>query len=346
MTIANYAYAYTRIRARMGDILSEGSLRRLIDAKDKADFLSALMASAYKGKLMKATLTELSDIESALKEELIDQYLMVIRSTSGELRDFFEEVFRRLEVENLKTVMRAKTSTMVPLKPFLFPLESFFGRKISNLMEAKSLESVVKLLENPYKDILEAVLPEYEKSKKALIFEIALDNELFTAVWRRMERLRAGDREIVRRVMGTEFDIANLMTLLRCKSEGVDEDELRSYFFPYGYAFDVDSPEATASLSAEDVSSAIRSLPPPYAEELLKALPSYAREGSLIPLEYALTEFFFRTIKDTLRSDPINIGTILGFLYLKKIEVKNLYAIAVCKENGIPVERIKELIIA
>ncbi|RZN34443.1 MAG: hypothetical protein EFT35_09405 [Methanophagales archaeon ANME-1-THS] len=330
----------------MGDILSEGSLKRLIEARDKAEFLAALMASAYKERLMKATLTELDDIERALKEELIDQYLMVIRSTSGELRDFFEEVFRRLEVENLKAVIRAKTSTLVPFKPLFFPLDSFFGRKVSNLMEAKSLESVIKQVENPYKDILEAVLPAYERSKKTLIFEIALDKELFSALWMRMKRLRAGDREIVRRVMGTEFDIENIMTVLRCTSEGVDEDEMRNYLFPYGYAFDLDSAEARASLSAADVSSAIRSLPSPYTDELLRALPLYERDGSLIPLEYALKGFFLRMVKDLLRRNPLNIGTVLGFLHLKKIEVKNLYAIAVCKENGIPVEKIKKLIIA
>jgi len=349
MSVSEYAYVYARIRARMGDILSKERLRTLVDAENKDDFLSSLMDTPYKDKLMNATPKDLRNIEKALKEELIDQYLMVIKSTRGEIREFFEEIFRKVEVENLKTVLRAKAATSITTgeTPLFLPVESFFGRKISELMEVESVESVAKQLENPYKRVLKDEFPGYEKSKKVLILENALDKEIFGAIWRRTERLRAEDREIVRRIIGTEFDIANLLTLLRCKSDGVEEKEMREYFIPYVYAFDFDSVEARASISAEDVSSAIRLLPSsPYKRELTKALPSYEEKRSLIPFENALRKFFLRTIKNTLRNYPVNIGTIIGFLYLKEIEVKNLYAIAVCKENGIPPEEIKKIIMA
>lgn len=346
MTIAPYAYAYTRIRARMGDILSEEDLKRLIDARDKAEFLAVLMASPYKDCVMKVPSGELGELERALKEELVDQYLMVIRSTSGELRAFFEVLLQRLEVENLKMVIRAKAAPMVvSVRPSLFPVEPFFGRAMGSLMELKSLESVVKLVEEPYKAILEAVFPEYERSKKVVILEHALDKALFRTIWEATERLRPADREIVWRILGTEFDIENLKTLLRCKADGIKEEEMVKYFFPYGYALHLESPEARALLSAGDVSAAIRLLASPYAEELLKALPAYEAEGSLIALEHALEVLFLRVIRATLRRSLVNIGTILSFLFLKEAEMRNLYAIAVCKENEIPAERIKKLII-
>lgn len=349
MNISKYAYVYARIRARMGDILSEGRLRTLIDAENKENFLSSLMESPYKDQLMKATSKDLRNVEKALKEELIDQYFMVIRSTRGEIRGFFVDILRKFEVENLKAIIREKTTTAVTTgEPLLFlSVETFFRRKISKLREVESVESVVKLLEKPYKDILEEVVPEYEKSKKVLILEDALDKEIFGAIWRRIERLRAEDQKIVRRIIGTEFDIANLMTLLRCISAGVEEKEMRKYFLPYGYAFDFDSREAKASISAENLGSAIRLLPStPYKEVLEKVLTVYRsrREKVLIPFEYALREFFFKTIKNMLKNYPVNMSTIIGFLYLKEIEVRNLCAIAVCKENGIPAEEIAKII--
>jgi vacuolar-type H+-ATPase subunit C/Vma6 len=50
------------------------------------------------------------------------------------------------------------------------------------------------------------------------------------------------------------------------------------------------------------------------------------------------------TIKDILRGYPINIGTTIGFLYLKEIEISNLCTIAVCTENEIPAEETMKLL--
>ena len=358
MSVSNYAYVYARIRARMSDLLDERRLRELVDAR-REDFLSSLMDTAYKEKLTKAAVVEVDarSIEKALKEELIDQYLMVIKSTKGAIRDIFEEFLRRLEVKNLKAVIRAKaaeiagtgtmtsTKTGTPEAAMFFPVEDFFKRKISRLTEADSVESVIKQLENPYRRVLEEALPEYEKSKRILILENALDEEVSGAMWNRIERLRGEDEEIVRKIIGTEFDIANLMTLLRCKSEGIAEAEMRKYFLPYIYAFDFNADAMKDSISAENVSSAVQLMSASaYKDVLTGALSAYEAEKSLIPFENALSRYFFVTIKGILRGYPINIGTTIGFLYLKEIEIRNLCTIAVCTENEIPAEETMKLL--
>ena len=354
MSVSKYAYVYARIRARMSELLDERRLRELIDAR-REDFLSSLMDTAYKEKLTKAALAEVDarKIEKALKEELIDQYLMVVKSTEGAIRDIFEEFLRRFEVKNLKAVIRAKaaeiagtgTSTKAETTEtaMFFPVEDFFRRRISGLAEADSIESVIKRLENPYKRVLEEALPEYEKSKRVLVLENALDDEISGAMWEKIERLSGEDKEIVRKIIGTEFDLANFMTLLRCKSEGIAEAEMRKYFLPL--TFDFDAASMKDSISAENVSTAIQLMPASaYKEVLTGALSAYEAEKSLIPFEHALWRYFFVTIKNTLRGYPINIGTTIGFLYLKEIEIRNICTIAVCKENEIPAEETMKIV--
>jgi V/A-type H+-transporting ATPase subunit C len=348
MSVSKYAYVYARIRARMSDLLDERRLRELVDSR-REDFLSSLMDTAYKEKLTKAAVVELDarSIEKALKEELIDQYLMVIKSTEGVIRDVFAELLRRLEVKNLKAVIRAKAveiaGTGTTEATMFFPVEEFFKRRISRLTEADSIESVIKQLENPYRRVLEEALPEYEKSKRILVIENALDREIFGAIWSRIERLSGEDKEIVRKIVGTEFDLANLMTLLRCKSERVAEDAMIKYFLPFTFDFDADAVQD--SISAENVSVAIQLMPASaYKGVLTGALSSYDAEKSLVPFENTLRKYFFETIKNTLRGYPINIGTAIGFLYLKEIEISNLCTIAVCKENEIPAEDTMKII--
>ncbi|MGB2727763.1 MAG: V-type ATPase subunit [Halobacteriota archaeon] len=352
MSVSKYAYVYARIRSRMSELLDERRLRELVDAR-REDFLSSLMDTAYKEKLTKAAVVAVDarSIEKALKEELIDQYLMAIKSTEGVIRAVFAELLRRLEVKNLKAVIRAKaveiggTKTGTTEATMFFPVEEYFKRRISRLTELDSVESVINQLEDPYGRVLEEALPEYEKSKRILVIENALDGELFGAIWSRIERLSGEDKEIVRKIVGTEFDLANLMTLLRCKSEGIAEEEMRKYFLPHVYAFDYDAKTTKDSISAENVSAAIQLMPASaYKEVLTGALSSYDAENSLVPFENALRNQFFETIKKTLRGYPINIGTTIGFLYLKEIEISNLCNIAVCKENEIPAEETMKIV--
>jgi V/A-type H+-transporting ATPase subunit C len=345
MSVSGYAYSYARVMARMGDIFSEGRLKDLIAVETKDDFLSSLIDTAYKEKLAKASSTDMRNIELALKEELIDQYLMVLRSTRGKVRAFFKELFRRFEVENLKAVIIAKSTGVVTEKPLFFPVEDSFGRKMSGLMDAESVRHVILRLEDPYKRVLEDMLPEYEASEKVLILENALYQELYGAIWARMTKLGTEDRAIVRKIIGTEFDIINLTTLLRCRAAGIRESEMMEYFLPYTYSFDFNAANAKASMSAEDASTVVQLLPPSaYKEVLMDAIPEYEEQESLIPFEQALRKLFSYTIKNTLRGAPINIGTIMGFLYLKELEINNLCTISVCKENDLSAEETMKII--
>lgn len=339
MSVSGYAYSYARVMSRMSDILSEGRLKDLMVMGTKDDFISSLMDTTYKEKLTKAPSTDLRNIELALKGELIDQYLMVLRSTRGKVNAFFEEHFRRFEVKNLKAVIIAKATGAITEEPLFFPVEDFFGRNMGGLMDADSMKDLIMRLENPYKRVLEAVLLEYEARKKALILESALYQDLCGAIWARMTGLGPKDRAIVRKIIGTEFDIINITTLLRCRAAGIEAAEMTKYFLPYSYSFDFNTDNVNASMSAEDASTVVQLLPPSaYKEVLMGAISEYEEEKSLIPFERALRNLFSDTIKNTLRGAPINIGTIIGFLYLKELEIKNLCSISVCKENDLSAE--------
>ena len=349
MGVSNYANVYARIRARMSDILEEGKVKELVDTRP-ADFVSSLMDTAYKDQLTKASVVMLDarSIEKALKAELVNQYVMVLRTTKGATRDIFKEILRRLEVKNLKAILRAKTakgprSTQDIL---MFPVETVFRRRMSRLLEVESVEDVIHRVESPYKEVLESVLPEYEATPKTFVLENALDAEISGAVWNRIEKLRGDDKEIVRQIVGTELDLINLMTLLRCKAEEIPEGELRSFLLPYVYTVDFGAEAMNESVSAENIGAAIRSMPSSvYRDLLTRALPVYESEKTLIPFEDALWRYFSRIVKKTLKGYPINIGTTIGFLYLKEIEIRNLCAIAVGKENELPAEEIEKLII-
>ena len=336
--MTRYAYVYARIRARLSDMLTGRDLRALVDAH-KEDFIAALMDTPYKASLTKENLTEIDahTIEKALKQELVYQYLMVIRSTEASLRDFMIELFRRFEVMNMKAIIRAKAGAAGTTESvLLFPVEPLF-KDYRSILATGSLEEAIKHFEEHYRGALEASMPEYKSSNKLLDLENALDRVLFGAICSTKERLRRADRETVEKLMGTELDIANIMTLLRCKEEGIAVADMERYFIPYSYAFDLDIDAVRDAFAADSISSAIQLLPDcPYKPVLSDAIPHYEEQKSLLPFELALQRYFVKWIRKAMFGYPIDIGTVLGYLYLKELEIRNICTIAVCKENELP----------
>ncbi len=353
MNVARYAYVYARIRARLSDLLDNKDIKALVDAR-KEDFMAILMDSPYRASITKKNLTEIDAhvIEKALKQELIYQYLTVIRSTDAAVKDFMIEFFRRFEVMNVKAIIRAKAagmsvSTGTSESVLLFPVEPFFRDYRGILVEVGSLEDAIKRFEEPYRGILADSIQDYKNKMsnrhRLLDLENALDRDLFGAIWDKKEHLRRADREIVEKVIGTELDIANLMTMLRCKEEGIAEADMERYFMPYSYAWDIDA--VRDAMSADNISSVIQLLPDsPYKVVLSAAIPYYEEQKSLVPFELALQRYFLRWIRKVLSGYPIDIGTVLSYLYLKEAEIRNLCTIAVCKENELPAEETLKLV--
>ncbi len=351
MGVSNYANVYARIRARVGNIIAEAEIRELIEARPN-DFLPLLMDTAYKEQLTRAGVTTLDArrIEQALKAELVSQYEMVLRSTKGSIQNVFSEILRRLEVKNLKALLRTKaTAARTPTggETLMFPVENVFKRRMSKLKEVDTLADLVTRVESPYREVLANAHPEYETTGQLIVLERALDEEISGAIWERTEKLGGLDREIVRKIVGTELDMTNIMTLLRCKAEEIPPGKLRSYLLPYTYLVDFGAEALNETIMAENVGAAIRAMPTsPYEDVLNRALPDYDAEKTLIPFEDALWRQFATVVRKTLKGYPINIGTIIGFLYLKELEIQNLCTIAVGKENTLPAEEIAKLVLA
>ncbi|MGC9444830.1 MAG: V-type ATPase subunit [Candidatus Methanospirareceae archaeon] len=351
MGVSNYANVYARIRARVGEIIADGKIRELIEARP-SDFLPLLMDTAYKEQLTRAGVTTLDArrIEEALKAELVSQYVMVLRSTRGSIRGIFFEILRRLEVKNLKALLRTKateTRTSTGVMTLIFPVEDVFKRHMSTLKEVDSLADLISRTESPYHEVLTNAYPEYETTGQLLVLERALDENISGAIWEQTEELGGDDREIVKKIVGTELDLTNIMTLLRCNAEGIPPEKIRSYMLPHAYLVDFGADALNATITAENVGAAIRAMPAsPYTDVLTRVLPLYETEKTLIPFEDALWRHFAIVVRKTLKGYPINIGTIIGFLYLKELEIQNLCMIAVGKENNLPAEEIAKLVLA
>lgn len=336
-----YSYVNARVKSRAGELLEEKDLIQLMESESLGEVLSLLADTPYADELSKLPESPtVEEVETALYSSFVDDFITLTNSAKEESKDFLMELLRKFEVEDLKAILRMKHARVTE-EISLFPSEKVFRRGLRKLLEASDVSELVALLEGTmYKDILERELPEYEKEGRILSLEIALDNDLYDALRRKMDALSFADEHVVQRLIGILHGSTNIMTTLRCKLGGIDAEEFRKYLLPYGYGIEIKD-----LLVAEDVKSAILSLPSePYGRILSEALPKFEDTGSLVPLELALRKVLLEESKRYLAGDPFNIGTIMSFLNLKEIEMKNLRTI-VASRGELTAEKVRELVV-
>lgn len=338
MSTSEYAYVNARVRARKKDLLGEGELKTLTEATDLKEVISVLLNTPYESEMTKLPEEPtVGEVESALSNHLLNNYLFIINSVKGDIRTLLIEILRKFEVDNLKAILRSKYAGTPSSKFAYFPVEKIFKRMTSKLLEASSVDELIDLLDSPYKEVLEDKFSEYKKMRNLLPFENALNKYMFDRIWFRMNRLAPSDRSSAQRLIGLFHDSINIMTILRCKVEGINPEEIENYLLPYGF-------RKKEFVMADDVKSAVLAAGETYKGVLSGALDEFEKEKTLLPFELALRKHLLEESRNLLTVNPFQIGTLIGFLNLKENEVRNLRVIASSIEKLNP-DSIRKLIV-
>ncbi|OFV67911.1 hypothetical protein DRN98_00940 [Methanosarcinales archaeon] len=346
MSVSEYAYINAKIRVKKGDLLDQKKMRSLMEVYETKEMIALLMDTTYRDELSSLPPdATIRDIERAIMDNMVKTFVNIASAVGTEGgRALCVELLRRFEVANLKSVLRAKLSGLSREELDLIPVEGFFRRRLSRLIDLASIEEMIPLLEGtPYRAILEGNMAAFKETKKLFVLESALDAELFQSIWLQAKKLKGADAASAMKLLGTRFDMMNMMTILRGKADGIEISQLRNYILPYGRL----NPDLLRdAMMADDVKSTLQVLSTTqYADIFAGAASEYDELGQLSSFEVALQRRILDESRSLMMGYPFQIGTIIGFFELKEAEVKNLRAIAVCKENGLEAEETRRFII-
>ena len=132
----------------------------------------------------------------------------------------------------------------------------------------------------------------------------------------------------------------NILTLLRT----LGKEQPEKYLLPCYYKLRKDYLERC--LKSKTISELVGKLSESnYGKILTGALPEYEKTNSLLPFEIKLKRHVLERNKLALQGDPFHLGTLLGYLKLKELEVENLRIIAVGVFHGFAEEEITNLLV-
>ena len=351
-SVANYAYACTRVRARKKFLIKSDEYTRLM-SMDLASVARYIGESQYKFEIEKLSAsysgTEL--IEMATYLNLASTYEQVMRFCKGEARDVLERYLSEIDLKNLKTIIRGKFhgASDVEIKRDLIPGGRFTGKLGDVLINKKEIAEIIEALKGTVYHKPLAMAYDRDPTLKMLThLEDALDITYYSHLINTLKG-RGTSTTLFKDFIAREIDMKNLITLLQVKNEeengesmGLDPIDI---FIPGGKELSVDI--LRGLMASQDLKQLFGMLERySFYEAMSPEIDGTLSSGSLNDICNAIEKNHLSRVARFASRYPLSILPIVHYLILKKEEVDNLRIIARGKERGLTSDMIKKLVIS
>ena len=339
-TSTRYAYTAARVRSKRAKLFPKESYPKMLNMS-VTEIARLLQESEYKREIdeLGTRYAGIDLIEMALNANLANTYRTMIKITQAGAREVVVAYLRKYDVENIKTVLRAKLSNapataveeaLVPAGQL--PAELFKRMAIGDLQEA-----VAALEGTPYHEAVAEI-----GSKPLHAVEDLLDRRYYADL---TAATRGTDIPVVlfNRLVRMEVDVQNLDSLLRLKRDEADPAAILEHMMPGGYEITRGELARLAPLSWSELLAALEKFS--YYDAIRERLAQVKEGDTLRDVETALYKRLAEQAFSFSAAYPLSVLPIMGFIFSKRIEVDNIRTIVRGKTAGLPDEVITRALV-
>lgn len=330
--LSKYSYTNAKIRAMLSYLIEPAVFDQLQEAKDMEVVLQGLGKTSYRELIAKhAGEPDLAQLESdLLKNDISIHQRVVTAMTTAVEKRLVNTLLERYEIEQLKVVLRIwHKKAPVNLRDYLLNVKISHEIDYEKIVNAPNIEEIILLLDGtPYMKPLLNARDRYKTKGSVFYLEVALDIDFYERLNAIISELSPIDQGMAKAILGVEIDIENIRWLIRFrKYYALPMGEILEWVIPGGDRINKDS---VRSLYVSDgLGKVIESVSlGPYAK-----IRELTLENAGL-LESVLYEILQKQIKRAMAGFPFTIGTVLGYLVLKRKETQNLQALLYGKSLG------------
>lgn len=332
-TIANFAYPNAKLKAIGTPFINKEKLLDLLESRSVSEILSKIEGEGYK--------VENGDTEHSLDKTLISQMKALTSSMPESARPLFDAYLTKLDVNQLKSIIRMKSSDVEKeqiLKKVL-PVKNLTSELISELADAKDVETLVSVLKGtPFNDA-------FKTQEHNGFLELMLDKYVYEKLRTSILRVDVDVAPCTSVFVGRYADIMNLKILIRSRKMGYEPGVIESFLLGKGRELaEWKLHEMSMATNVQEIISETEGTA--YAQPLKEALPEYEKTGSVYPLEASLDRELLKTVSALSVEYGLTAGIPIRFAVAKEYEVRNINAILKGVAEGLSPEKIKPLLIA
>ena len=348
--VQKYGFINAKLRARISKIFPEEQLAEMARAKSLTEAVELLRNTDF--AVVESVFSRTGDLKMAemeLVRKEVRLYLELEELTKDEVQSIVFALAERFEIENLKHALRLWFDSRVRGRRidgavgYLLRDRVHRHLPLDRVVNAASLEEATEALQGtPYDELVAQHSAEVAEVQSLFPVEIALDHHFYRQLLAAVNGLGTRDRDIARRMIGAEIDLANINWLIRFKGfYKLAPERALACAIPEGIHL---SPEDVAKAFAADnpttvLAELVRRRYPGLSGLLApgEAGESYAR---LVMIERILAEILLLEVRHLLAGYPFTIGILLAYFVLKSAEIRRIMTTLNAKFYNWPEERI------
>ena len=353
MTSSSYSSSFGRLQALSVNFLSKDTVQSLVKSEDLAEMRRILDSTWYGPEIERASsmYSPPELLEVALNRHLVDVNRIVLETAPYSGKAAIRSYLLKWDIHNIELILSAKIigRTITETEPFLvssrnFPAGITAGNishdEMKIILSQTGVDGVVNyLVKYKYGTIIMKHLDTIQKTGNLSPLMVDLMAYYFTNLIESLKFFQ-GDEGVIRDVVRMQIDKKNILSLLKAKNSNLDREIVNKHLIEGGH---IALNELLEMFGAKNVEEFVNRI----EERLIMGdlLETYRKTHNLIDFEIALDQFISTKYVQRLKNISLSIGYIFHFIILAEFEWDNIKRIAYGKRYGIPVERIKSMLI-
>jgi len=337
LTLGKYPYTYARVSVMRSFLLAKDDYHKLLKMSLN-EIISFLQNSDYKRAIdefgVKYSGVEL--MEMALNKHLVNTWNKLKSISTKELGILIDKYLERADLWNIKTVLRGLhtgTSQEV-VASMLIPAGQLSSQKLEALIKSDSIEDFLKKL-GVIRIKFESLGSAFEafKSKNTIVgIENFFDREYYNRL-SKFSKSIPSEGKLFKQFLEAEIENVNIINILRLKRAGMDKQ-----------AYIIGKPSALVKkiIAAENKEETAKLLSQKVSEQ---ALRNFTNNNSIVGVEIDFGKNLLNKTRLLLHQHPLTVDVILGYMFAKEIEVKNLKMLLKSRQLSLSDEFIEQQIL-
>ena len=334
--LGKYPYTYARTSVMKSLLFKELDYQKML--KMSFNEIARFLQDSHYKREINALAMEYSGsdlLEIALNRNLAESFKKLIRISSEEIALLVNEYIKRKDIEDIKTILRGKF-TNANEKQILSSISAAGTLSYDFLVSLLKKESIEEILrENGIVDFasLKGALKDFDEKKNLVSIENVFDKYYYNRMIQFSGTLpREG--ALFKDFLLKEAEVLNLLTLSRLKKAQLKKEIIKDFIIETGDKAKDAKIMTLASLgNLDEISKALGKSE--YKDLFAKGIDEFKKTNSLIALETELYKHLLKKLTLFMHQNPLSIDVILGYMFAKDIEVRNLKVIVKGKQLGL-----------
>jgi V/A-type H+-transporting ATPase subunit C len=361
-----YGYSNARVHAMRTFLLPRRDMENLVYLKSNEAVEEYLVKTPYKEDFNNISneFSQEERVEIALNKNLSRTCKKLLNITPKSSRPALLAFLNRYDVHNLKTILFAKKLGKSKKETYhlLINAGSLTEEELEKIFSSNSTEELYNAIrstqfglgflnsasiKNIPKSLIKKALLNASLTSAQIDFLIFALDSYYYEMLSKINLKEEKDAEFISRLLKSEIDAKNLLTIFRMKKEDIGPQEIMKNIIEGGNLSQSFLAEVAQKSIIQDALDMAKSF---FTSEIGKAdfqaaVEKFKKDGRLSGLEVAFENSIARKSLKVLHKSSMSIAALIGFLFLKEEEVNNLRKIVRGKSLNLSPEKILEMLV-